>query len=393
MEIDKERLTKEAEKIEKILVRKQNKKGYEFEFQNVDAYDQILMSIGEPSTNAVEKIFTINQLVHINNAMDKGLIEICDFYNQNSNIIQSGLNNYEKILRKDDILAMTPTYELKNITFPMFKELLFEYYSQYGNNIYKIVKKYVNEGRIQLGNTLDPTASGMFFGSNLTKSGYITILKNKKLTLYTLSVLVHELGHAIDSETLHFPQGKNINLLSDIFVEVPSIHFEIGFLDFLIKNNINPNDAHALLDSMYQELSFYSQSFDKLCHLDEFYINDEGYVTNKDDKLIDYDGKEINELDDNDDCCLETQNAMDVTELLKYGLGMYIAMQSNELASQDRKAYIKDLLNFTTQRKESSFIESLERLGITEEQFASSSIIEPRIQKELMYTKKMWNFK
>ena len=84
---------------------------------------------------------------------------------------------------------------------------------------------------------------------------------------------------------------------------------------------------------------------------------------------------------------------MDVTELLKYGLGMYIAMQSNELASQDRKAYIKDLLNFTTQRKESSFIESLERLGISEEQFASSSIIEPRIQKELMYTKKMWNFK
>lgn len=397
MKINEERLTQETKRLEQILGRKQFKRGYENEFQNIAAYDQILYSIGANPTYASEKVFTTQQIEYINRMMDRGIHEVCDFYNQHREVVQNGLQSFEKALRSDNVLEMTPTYQLQNISFKTFKELLFEYYSQYGNQIYKIIKKYVDEGRIELGDSLDPSASGVYFGSNLTKSGYITIHKNKKLSLYTLSVLVHELGHAIDFETLHYPQQKNINLFSDSLIEVPSYHFEIGFLDFLIKNNIHPNDAHALMTSLYQELSYFGKAYDALFNMDDFFIEDGGYVTNLDGQFIDYEGNPImeeeHEEDEDCDCCESKTRKMDATEVLKYGLGMYIATQTNELASQDREAYIKDLLRFTTMRKESSFIESLERLGISQEQFESASIIEPRVKDELTLTRKMWKFK
>ena len=392
MKINEERLTSETKKLEHILGRKQFKRGYENEFQNVAMYDEILYSIGATPTYASEKIFTTQQIEFINKMMDRGLYDLCAFYNQNRDIIQKGLTSYEKILRSDPVLEMSPTYQLQHISFPMFKELLFEYYSQYGNQIYKIVKKYVDEGRIELGDSMDPTASGVYFGSNITKSGYITIHRNKKLSLFTLGVLVHELGHAIDFETLHYPQSKNMNLFSDVLIEVPSYHFEMGLYDFLIKNNIHPNDAHALLSSLYQELSYFGKSFDALFNMDDFFIEDGGYVTNLEGKFVDYEGKEIEDLDE-EECDCKGPRKMDATEVLKYSLGMYIAAQTNQLASQDREAYIKDLLRFTTLRKESSLIESLERLGISQEQFETASIIEPRIKDELTLTRKMWKFK
>ena len=395
MKINEERLTSETKKLEQILGRKQFKRGYENDFQNVAMYDEILYSIGATPTYASEKIFTTQQIEFINKMMDRGLHDLCAFYNQNGDIIQKGLTSYEKILRSDPVLEMAPTYQLQNISFPMFKELLFEYYSQYGNQIYKIVKKYVDEGRIELGDSMDPTASGVYFGSNITKSGYITIHRNKKLSLFTLGVLVHELGHAIDFETLHYPQSKNMNLFSDVLIEVPSYHFEMGLYDFLIKNNIHPNDAHALMSSLYQELSYFGKSFDALFNMKDFFIEDGGYVTNQDGKFVDYEGKEIEETEDLDEeeCDCKGPRKMDATEVLKYSLGMYIAVQTNQLASQDREAYIKDLLRFTTLRKESSLIESLERLGISQEQFETASIIEPRIKDELTLTRKMWKFK
>ena len=395
MKINEERLTSETKKLEQILGRKQFKRGYENEFQNVAMYDEILYSIGATPTYASEKIFTTQQIEFINKMMDRGLHDLCAFYNQNGDIIQKGLTSYERILRSDPVLEMSPTYQLQHISFPMFKELLFEYYSQYGNQIYKIVKKYVDEGRIELGDSMDPTASGVYFGSNITKSGYITIQRNKKLSLFTLGVLVHELGHAIDFETLHYPQSKNMNLFSDVLIEVPSYHFEMGLYDFLIKNNVHPNDAHALMSSLYQELSYFGKSFDALFNMKDFFIEDGGYVTNQDGKFVDYEGKEIEETEDLDEeeCDCKGPRKMDATEVLKYSLGMYIAVQTNQLASQDREAYIKDLLRFTTLRKESSLIESLERLGISQEQFETASIIEPRIKDELTLTRKMWKFK
>ena len=397
MEIDKKLLTKELEKIKYELSRKQSLKGFENEINNIDDYEQLLLFMGEIPKERFDSLMTTSkQMRSAKKSRKIAINEICDFINQNSEIIQKGFNNFEQMLSKDNTFQMAPTYNLKKINLKLLRELLFEYYSQYGDNIYKIIKKYMDEKRVYYGNLFEPGIGGTYLSSKITKSGYINIEEYEKMTMITLAMLVHELGHAIDAETLEFPQSKNINIVSDLLLEVPSIHFEMGFIDFLIKNNIYIKDAHAILQLRYDECSYLMKSFDKFCGLEHFYINESGYVTDEYGTFIDEKGEKIEMLEScEDDGCddIELPLPMDMPTTLKYGLGTYIASQTNELASQDRKAYVKDFLNFTTQRKESSFIESLERLGISEEQFTSASIIKPRIEQELKLTKKMWNFK
>ena len=109
MKINGDRLTSETKRLEQILGRKQFKRGYENEFQNVAMYDQILYAIGATPTYAADKIYTTQQIEYINKMMDRGLYELCDFYNHNREIIQKGLTSYEKVLRSDPVLEMTPT--------------------------------------------------------------------------------------------------------------------------------------------------------------------------------------------------------------------------------------------------------------------------------------------
>ena len=83
---------------------------------------------------------------------------------------------------------------------------------------------------------------------------------------------------------------------------------------------------------------------------------------------------------------------LDATELMKYSLGMYLSFQTNALASEDRKEYLKNLLNATTSRRESSLIDTLDYLGISQEQFETCSLVETRVKDELKHTRKMWKF-
>ena len=104
MKINGDRLTSETKRLEQILGRKQFKRGYENEFQNVAMYDQILYAIGATPTYAADKIYTTQQIEYINKMMDRGLYELCDFYNHNreSNLVTSlGLEPRTLTLRTD----------------------------------------------------------------------------------------------------------------------------------------------------------------------------------------------------------------------------------------------------------------------------------------------------
>lgn len=100
MEIDKDRLTKEIEKLEYILRRKHNKKGYEQEFQNIETYEELLLSIGGYPKGSSYDVLTYKQLELIDKLNKRGIKKVCDFYNQNNKIIQEGFNNFENMLKK-----------------------------------------------------------------------------------------------------------------------------------------------------------------------------------------------------------------------------------------------------------------------------------------------------
>ena len=189
-------------------------------------------------------------------------------------------------------------------------------------------------------------------------------------------------------ETFIFPQRKKIASFDDLLIELPSYHFEVGFLDYLIKNNVHPNDAHALMVNLYQEFMTFANLFGTVKGLENFYIEEGGFITNDKGHFLDMYGDEILPSDESEEC----RKKLDATEMIKYSLGMYLAFQTNELAKENREAYLKHLFNCTTSRKETNLEESLSLLGISKEQFESCSIIEDRIKDELVYTRKKWKF-
>ena len=387
MKINKETLKKDIKELEHILLRNYGKKDYVFDYLTASFYDEILFEVGGNPTNVSERILSTEVINRINQRMDKALHKICDFYNENSDMMYNGMVNFEKILTSDDILELTPTHQLNNISFNMFKDLILSYYATYGNKVYNIVKKYFDEERIYLGSSMDSSACGVFFGSCANQKGYITIERKKKLSLYTAGSLVHELGHAVDFETFVFPQRKKLASFDDLLIELPSYYFEVGFLDYLIKNNVHPRDAHALMVNLYQEFMTFATIFGTVKGLDNFYIEEGGFITAENGNFIDMNGEEI--LPNDEDEC---KKKLDATEMIKYSLGMYLAFQTNELASANREAYLKNLFNCTMSRGECSLEESLDILGISKEQFESCGLVEDRIKDELKYTRKMWKF-
>ena len=50
-------------------------------------------------------------------------------------------------------------------------------------------------------------------------------------------------------------------------------------------------------------------------------------------------GDEILPSDESEEC----RKKLDATEMIKYSLGMYLAFQTNELAKENREAYLKHL--------------------------------------------------
>lgn len=388
MKINEKTLEKDIRELEHILGRNYGKKDYVFDYLTASFYDEILFEVGGEPTNVSDRILSTDVINRINERMDKALHSICDFYNTNADMMYNGMVNFEKIITSDDILEQVPTHQLNHISFSMFKDLILSYYATYGNKIYNIVKKYFDEERIYLGSSMDSSACGVFFGASANQKGYITIERKKKLSLYTAGSLVHELAHAIDFETFIFPQRKKIASFDDLLIELPSYHFEVGFLDYLIKNNVHPNDAHALMVNLYQEFMTFATIFGTVKGLNNFYIEEGGFITNDKGYFLDMNGDEILPSEEMDEC----KKKLDATEMIKYSLGMYLAFQTNELAKENREAYLKRLFNCTMSRKECSLEESLNMLGISKEQFESCSLVEDRIKDELVYIRKKWKF-
>lgn len=271
--------------------------------------------------------------------------------------------NHSFIYNESDMITYTCGGNLRNYSVSDAKEIILSYFSEYGNQIYKIVKKYFDEGRVQFGFVDDQKfdAVAFFTGSVLLQKGYVCITHDKFSTS-TLGYLAHEFGHVIDKELFYNPQQKKIRVYDDPFNEVPSGFFDWGMLDFLYKNKIDENGVIALKGYHYNQM-FYRNLY--LSHM----------IQKEDLKL---DGIDIGE---------------DFRTLCLYCLGYDIGLAMNEVASQDRKGYMKYFTNLICSRNEADFMTLLENGGINSEEFINGDILDRNIELTLKQMKKRYNIK
>ena len=276
----------------------------------------------------------------------------CNFYNKNiKNIIEAP---YYTAMRR---------YSEKE-----FKDIILDYYSKYGNQEYELVRKYFDEGRIQLAYPLWD-AEGYHYGTIYKDIGYIT-LSLHLLDSYCQNILVHELGHAIDNSLVLSPSRKRIDY-SDSLLEVPSTFFELGFMKFLKDNKIDVDGSNLLFQDTFVGLRNSAISIDAL--KDEI---DKGY-----DILIDGDGEST--LSDGE--VVQTHN------IFTYGVSYYISLYLQCMLDGNYKDFMKTFYGFLTNRDKLTLEESISMLGINKHDFIKGDVIKPLVKETNMELKRRFN--
>ena len=169
---------------------------------------------------------------------------------------------------------------------------------------------------------------------------------------------------------LLYPQQKKLPLFNDYLVEVPSGYFEIMFIDYLIKNKINIDEARLLLNERIAMIGDTHETLDAILSKTDVDVDTNGFFFVKDEfGTFKVDGR---------------------SDLI-YGFGYLFALNMMVLGRDNPKKFIKTFSNFITSRAESSLDEIIEIMGISVDEFTDSEIIRPRIKEETYQLKKRYN--
>ena len=293
------------------------------------------------------------------------------FADKNQELLLKTFLSYKKMLDDIDYQSI-PFYKCcKSYSEKDFKDIIFSYFNSYGEKYYKIVKKYFDEQRIQMkmklsDKELQENFAGFFSSFVTLSSGYI-LSRYSCLNSCSLASLAHELGHAIDAETFIFPQQKTLPTLSDMLLEIPSTMFEVGLIDYLIKNEIDVdgglvlyNDKSMFIDDTYDTLAkVYSLGDVDMDFYGTTFIDGEQY---------------------------------DFREDMLYGLGYYFAFCFDVLKEQmENKEFLKHFNDVMTMRKESTLEEIIELSGVSYDDFVNSTLIRPKLEDRYVRTRKRFN--
>ena len=277
MDIDSSLLSSEVFKLGHSLYDGLSKDRETDESRSLTAYNTILYDLTGQAFNCSKIIYKHpylrNKIIRENN---KGLELFFDRVRKDERIFKILFANYYNLCIDTDIFNYSKKMDDKKYTDKEVKDLILSFYSLYGDSIYKIVKRYFDEERIQTGSRLCQNRSdATFYNSLLLKSGYI-VVKEKENNINMLTSLAHELGHAVDFGMFYNPQQKKGKFYSDIYQETASSFFEYGFVKYLLDNRIECDESLlyisiflkeayyricGLVDS-YMEGNFYSQDFD-----------------------------------------------------------------------------------------------------------------------------------
>lgn len=365
MQIDEEKLMHSINKIEHFLIRNEKLSSVDV---LVDYYSLVQLIYDMFGVKIDTNIFLNNKKIieAINKYHLKNLNVLVDFSNKNTFDLSILSNNFNSLLPKHlDTYHKADVFKVSNnlmyYTEENFKELIYSFFSMYGNSTLKFIKNVIENNKIELG-SFKPLDSGAAYTVNsfLTKDVYI-ISSIFDYTIDSMSILVHELGHAIDMMNVANYQGKR-NYVSTPFLEVPSCFFEISFLNYLMKNKIETNTTlNIIVDRMINQTANFNIYRDLLIDkVGEYSLDINGYIvkTNSSESLI---GK-----------CYRDD--------LIYFLGYITAFNMLKVSENNEKEYMKYFNNFSTLKHEQSFEENIETLGIDFEKYLENSLIEDYIR-------------
>lgn len=363
MDINKQQLVDETRMLGNALYNGLSKDRIAREYSSFIALNSIINNLLGMCLNTgiiLEKY--PNMVKFVNSEHERSLV---NFYNRillEKDLFDDIFTNHAYVYNESEMMDYTCGGKLRGYSVSDAKDILLSYFSEYGNKIYKIVKKYFDEGRIQLGFKDEKFSAVAFYsGSVLLEKGYVCITHDK-FDSSTLGYLAHEFGHVIDKELFYNPQQKKIRVYDDPFNEVPSAFFDWGMMDYLYDTKIDENGVIALKGYHYNQMFFRNLYLSNMIKTENLKL----------------DGVDIGE---------------DFRELCLYGLGYYVALAMNDIARNDREGYMKYFMNLISSRNEADVVTLLQNGGINSNEFINGDILNRNIELTLKQMKKRYNIK
>ena len=361
MDIDKQQLLDESRMLGNALYNGLSKDRIAREYSAFIAFNSIVNHLLGICLNVGIILDKYPNMVRfVNNEHDRSLSNFYTRILREKDLFEEVFCNHSFIYNESEMDNYTCGGKLRGYSVKDAKDIMLSYFSQYGNKVYSVVKRYFDENRVQLGfhdSSFDAVA--FFTGSVLLEKGYICVTHDRFSTS-TLGYLAHEFGHVIDKEFFYHPQQKKIRVYDDPFNEVPSAFFDWGMMDFLQKNKIDENGALALKEF------YYNQIFCRNLYLSHMINHPQ----------LKLEGIDLSE---------------GFRELCLYGMGYDIALAMNEVASENREGYMKYFTNLICSRNEADFVTMLENGGINSSEYINGDILDRNINLTLKQMKKRYN--
>ncbi len=365
MEFDYNILLEDINKLIRYLIRNEKRSAMET-LSDLDTYNGLLEHLSGIEINR-DRLFMNNE--KLNEYLAKyfydGVKRITDFLNTNGDDLNTLATNINSLINPETIVHIYNGRYLildKSRIFneKEFKDILLSFFSQYNNNIYKVVKKMFDEKRIKMGGKINEGCEGYTVSSNFTKDAFI-IIRNYEFTIDNLVMLAHELGHVIHFYTSVLSNGEKKAFASP-YSETISCSFEIAFLDYLMKNYIEPSSALLFLnDKFVRDLnSFYK--YTSIKKQDEYHIDEDGIISSTSGDLS-FIGSPV-EAD------------------LNYTLGYAIALNMLLKYGDDKKEFVKKLNNLMYLMNRQSFRDNLNTLGFDCDDFLQCRTIGPYVKEK-----------
>ena len=302
------------------------------------------------------------------NNRKKEIDKLIGFFNNNQELLLKVANNLLDFDEKINFRPISFFNKIKHYNKKDFIDIILSFYASFGNDTYKMMKKYFDENRIEMDiKNLQEEFTGYCVALEWLKSAYIFTIANH-YSSSTASIIVHELGHIYDYEKVSFTQGAP-DLFSDCLIEVPSIAFEVSFNSWLKENKIDEDGASIITNYTNKRLFDYMLNY---------------YNQIKREELI---------FDSNGNTIAEDKQTFQTRDDMMYGLGYLFGYNLNYIRKNSGpNEFLKILDNLITLRKGSTLEQSIERMGISVDDFTSANYIKPQIEEEYLTLKKKYKF-
>ena len=258
----------------------------------------------------------------------------------------------------------------KTISNNITNEIIFEFLNGFDQGLLKKYKKMLEEGKIfNCGHKLD---CGYIFSFPSLHDNVILPVNDVNNSIYTSSILVHELGHLYETDIYNVAgNSMGMDMINKFpYYEVSSRFLEYCYLNYLKDNNIYYDDTIMALHNYYVDLFMNAFDISIIYKMKNALPYETDCIEVNEPDALKYANGLLNKFNLHS---LETEkgDVIEIRDSFIYGIGDIFSFYLYENYKEDPKMFKKELSNTLLSYPYTGDIKEFERIGITKDKLTN----------------------